>query len=77
MEFTIVSRAGNTDQLKDRFRQPVEFKLYAETSVRSGVNARQIVAVPLYPVAVAFDIVTSPIQGLGLYWLSKNLKIGF
>ncbi len=77
VEFTIVSRAGNTDQLKDRFRQPVAFKLYATTSVRSGVNARQIVAVPLYPVAVAFDIVTSPIQGLGLYWLSKNLKIGF
>lgn len=76
IEFTITQKAKNTDQLTDTFRKAIDLKIYSTTQV-SRMTARKVVAVPLYPLAVAFDIVTSPIQGAVGYWLSKNLKIGF
>lgn len=67
IQILVTQRAKNTDQLKNLFRKPLNLNFYV-VKTRNDYNMKKILLTPLYPVAVAYDIVTAPIT-LGAFYI--------
>ena len=72
IQLTLATAVKNQNQLKHRFQQPLD--LIVQYSVRE-FNAKEVAKnMALYPLAITFDIVTSPIQLIGLLtWKTPHI----
>ncbi len=72
IQLTLATAVKNQNQLKHRFQQPLD--LIVRYSVRE-FNAKEVAKnMVLYPLAITFDIVTSPIQLIGLLtWKTPHI----
>lgn len=64
IQLTVVTKAKNSNQLRDQFRDPLTFNFYQNTQTNK-YNVKKALLMPLAPVTVVFDIVTFPVL-LGL-----------
>lgn len=65
IELTVATKARNTDQLAQKFRSPLVFDFY-QLSTSNSYNVKKTLLLPLYPIAIVYDIVSVPVLlGLG------------
>lgn len=59
IELTVATKARNTDQLAQKFRSPLVFDFY-QLSTSNRYNVKKALLLPLYPIAIVYDIVSVP-----------------
>ncbi|RZG76122.1 hypothetical protein EXE09_09375 [Acinetobacter sp. WCHAc060025] len=72
VDLRLAQQVANKNQLQHRFKQPVDLIVY-QTIEKSKV-AQTAKNIALYPLAITFDIVTSPLQLIGfLTWKTPSI----
>lgn len=60
IDVLVTQKAQNTDQLTHQFREPLKLRFYQNQATKD-IHAGKMALKSLYPLAVAYDIVTAPI----------------